>query len=182
MALHAQAPAISEPVQASRFIRMGCIAGSTSSSSFPFRAKPGARGFCRDVRHGPHPSRRTAPPTAVPTYWPGWPTQTATTPLRKKRTEDEIARQVVPLTDPKCRLAKFNPAGGNKLFDGGGLDRVFVMLPPDGNTPFANALHAFGFNREGLLRAHHLDMDGWQERQLGALTAPMWRSGLQVAD
>lgn len=32
-----------------------------------------------------------------------------------------MARQVVPLTDPKCRLAKFNPAGGNKLFDGGGL-------------------------------------------------------------
>lgn len=32
-----------------------------------------------------------------------------------------MARQVVPLTDPKCRLAKFNAAGGNKLFDGGGL-------------------------------------------------------------
>lgn len=68
------------------------------------------------------------------------------------------------------------------LFDGVGLHRVFVMLPPDGNTPFANALHAFGFNLEGLLRDHHLDMDGWQDRQLWALTAPMWRSGLQVAD
>lgn len=32
-----------------------------------------------------------------------------------------MARQVVPLTDPKCRLARFNEAGGNKLFDGGGL-------------------------------------------------------------
>lgn len=32
-----------------------------------------------------------------------------------------MARQVVPLTDPKCRQAKFSPAGGNKLFDGGGL-------------------------------------------------------------
>lgn len=32
-----------------------------------------------------------------------------------------MARQVVPLTDPKCRLAKFSTAGGNKLFDGGGL-------------------------------------------------------------
>ncbi|MFY4259585.1 Arm DNA-binding domain-containing protein [Achromobacter xylosoxidans] len=32
-----------------------------------------------------------------------------------------MARQVVPLTAPKCRQAKFSPTGGNKLFDSGGL-------------------------------------------------------------
>lgn len=32
-----------------------------------------------------------------------------------------MARQVVPLTDPKCRLVKFSTTGGNKLCDGGGL-------------------------------------------------------------
>lgn len=53
------------------------------------------------------------------------------------------------------------------------------MLPPDCNDPFATALHAFGFEQEGLLRDHHLDLEGWQDRQLLALTAPVWRSRQQ---
>lgn len=32
-----------------------------------------------------------------------------------------MAKKVVPLTDARCKHAKFDPAGGNKLFDGGGL-------------------------------------------------------------
>jgi len=32
-----------------------------------------------------------------------------------------MPRQVVPLTDAKCRQAKYKTAGGNRLFDGGGL-------------------------------------------------------------
>ncbi len=62
------------------------------------------------------------------------------------------------------------------LFEDVGVHRLFVMLPPDCSSPFATALHAFGFEQEGLLRDHHLDLDGWQDRQLLALTAPVWRS------
>jgi len=32
-----------------------------------------------------------------------------------------MARQIVPLTDGKCRQAKYSEAGSNRLFDGGGL-------------------------------------------------------------
>lgn len=32
-----------------------------------------------------------------------------------------MPRQVVPLTDAKCRQAKHKPTGGNRMFDGGGL-------------------------------------------------------------
>lgn len=65
------------------------------------------------------------------------------------------------------------------LFEDVGLHRLFVMLPPDCSDPFATALHAFGFEQEGLLRDHHLDLDGWQDRKLLALTAPVWRSRQQ---
>ncbi len=65
------------------------------------------------------------------------------------------------------------------LFEDVGLHRLFVMLPPDCSDPFATTLHAFGFEQEGLLRDHHLDLDGWQDRQLLALTAPVWRSRQQ---
>ncbi|SQG10959.1 Uncharacterised protein [Stenotrophomonas maltophilia] len=65
------------------------------------------------------------------------------------------------------------------LFEDVGVHRLFVMLPPDCSDPFATALHAFGFEHEGLLRDHHLDQDGWQDRQLLALTAPVWRSRQQ---
>jgi len=65
------------------------------------------------------------------------------------------------------------------LFEDVGVHRLFVMLPPDCSDPFATALHAFGFEHEGLLRDHHLDLDGWQDRQLLALTAPVWRSRQQ---
>ncbi|CRD52181.1 conserved hypothetical protein [Stenotrophomonas maltophilia] len=65
------------------------------------------------------------------------------------------------------------------LFEDVGVHRLFVMLPPDCSDPFATALHAFGFEQEGLLRDHHLDLDGWQDRQLLALTAPVWRSRQQ---
>lgn len=42
-----------------------------------------------------------------------------------------MARTVVPLTDPKCEAARYNPAGtGNKLADGGGL---FLLLKPSGS-------------------------------------------------
>ncbi len=61
------------------------------------------------------------------------------------------------------------------LFEDVGLHRLFVMLPPDCSAPFANALRAFGFEQEGVLRDHHLGLDGWQDRELLALTAPMWR-------
>lgn len=41
-----------------------------------------------------------------------------------------MARTVIPLTDPKCEAARFNPDGkNNKLFDGGGL---FLLLKPTG--------------------------------------------------
>ncbi|QGM01622.1 GNAT family N-acetyltransferase [Stenotrophomonas maltophilia] len=68
------------------------------------------------------------------------------------------------------------------LFEDVGLHRLFVMLPPDCSDPFATALRAFGFEQEGLLRDHHLDLDGWQDRQLLALTAPMWRNKHRVPD
>lgn len=62
------------------------------------------------------------------------------------------------------------------LFDDVGLHRLFVLLPPGCTTPFAQALQAQGFAREGILRDHHLDAEGWHDRQLLALTAPAWRS------
>jgi len=61
------------------------------------------------------------------------------------------------------------------LFDQVGLHRVFTLLPVASSTPFVDALRAVGFEHEGLLRDHHLDIDGWQDRQLLALTAPRWR-------
>ncbi|HDS1549056.1 GNAT family N-acetyltransferase [Stenotrophomonas maltophilia] len=65
------------------------------------------------------------------------------------------------------------------LFDNVGLHRIFVLLPPGCTTPFAQALQAHGFMREGILRDYHLDAEGWHDRQLLALTAPAWRSNLQ---
>lgn len=62
------------------------------------------------------------------------------------------------------------------LFDDVGLHRLFVLLPPGCTTPFAQALQAQGFAREGILRDHHLDAHGWHDRQLLALTAPVWRN------
>lgn len=62
------------------------------------------------------------------------------------------------------------------LFDDVGLHRIYVLLPPGCTTPFAKALQAHGFTREGILRDHHLDAEGWHDRQLLALTAPAWRS------
>lgn len=41
-----------------------------------------------------------------------------------------MARQVVPLTDTKCEAARYNPDGGKKLSDGGGL---FMLLHPSGS-------------------------------------------------
>ncbi|WP_068858407.1 tyrosine-type recombinase/integrase [Perlucidibaca aquatica] len=41
-----------------------------------------------------------------------------------------MARQVVPLTDTKCEAARYNPDGGKKLSDGGGL---FLLLNPSGS-------------------------------------------------
>ena len=32
-----------------------------------------------------------------------------------------MPRQVIPLTDAKCRQARYKPTGGNRIFDGGGL-------------------------------------------------------------
>ncbi len=40
-----------------------------------------------------------------------------------------MARRVAPLTELHCQRAKYNPEGGNKLFDGGGL---FLELRPNG--------------------------------------------------
>src|SRR5690606_17772528 len=40
-----------------------------------------------------------------------------------------MARQIVPLTDVKCRQAKYAPDGKKKLFDGGGL---YLELKPSG--------------------------------------------------
>ncbi|HEL5402232.1 TPA: GNAT family N-acetyltransferase [Stenotrophomonas maltophilia] len=62
------------------------------------------------------------------------------------------------------------------LFDDVGLHRIYVLLPPGCTTPFAKALQAHGFSREGILRDHHLDAEGWHDRQLLALTEPAWRS------
>jgi len=36
-------------------------------------------------------------------------------------------------------------------------------------------LRAAGFQKEGLLRDHHLGADGWEDRSLHALTASTWR-------
>lgn len=62
------------------------------------------------------------------------------------------------------------------LFDDVGLHRLFVLLPPGCTSPFAQALQAHGFIREGILRDYHLDAQGWHDRQLLALTASAWRS------
>ena len=55
-------------------------------------------------------------------------------------------------------------------FDDVGLHRLFVLLPPGCTSPFAQALQAHGFIREGILRDYHLDAQGWHDRQLLALT------------
>lgn len=62
------------------------------------------------------------------------------------------------------------------LFDNVGLHRIFVLLPPGCTTPFAQALQCQGFTHEGILRDYHLDVEGWHDRQLLALTAPAWRN------
>ncbi len=61
------------------------------------------------------------------------------------------------------------------LFEQVGIHRLFVLLPPDAGSALIATLQAIGFEREGLLRDHHLDDEGWQDRQLYALTAPIWR-------
>ncbi|MBA0280360.1 GNAT family N-acetyltransferase [Stenotrophomonas maltophilia] len=68
------------------------------------------------------------------------------------------------------------------LFEDVGLHRLFVMLPPDCNAPFTQALRTRGFEQEGVLRDQHFGLDGWQDRQLLALTAPIWRSQHQAGD
>ena len=60
------------------------------------------------------------------------------------------------------------------LFEQVGIRRLFVLLPPDAGSELVATLQALGFEREGLLRDHHLDAEGWQDRQLYALTAPVW--------
>ncbi len=40
-----------------------------------------------------------------------------------------MAKQIIPLSDAKCRAAKYSPTGGNKLFDGGGM---YLHLTPAG--------------------------------------------------
>ncbi|XFC39391.1 GNAT family N-acetyltransferase [Stenotrophomonas indicatrix] len=60
------------------------------------------------------------------------------------------------------------------LFEQVGIRRLFVLLPPDTGSEVVATLQAVGFEREGLLRDHHLDAEGWQDRQLYALTAPVW--------
>lgn len=60
------------------------------------------------------------------------------------------------------------------LFEQVGVRRLFVLLPPDAGSELVATLQAIGFQREGLLRDHHLDAEGWQDRQLYALTAPVW--------
>ncbi|MCQ9615955.1 integrase arm-type DNA-binding domain-containing protein [Paenalcaligenes niemegkensis] len=40
-----------------------------------------------------------------------------------------MAKQIIPLSDAKCRAAKYSSAGGNKLFDGGGM---YLHLTPAG--------------------------------------------------
>ncbi|MGE6333510.1 GNAT family N-acetyltransferase [Stenotrophomonas sp. NPDC077659] len=63
------------------------------------------------------------------------------------------------------------------LFEQVGLHRIYVMLPTDGSAAgLGSVLHAAGFRHEGLLRDHHLGNDGWEDRNLHALTAPTWRS------
>ncbi|HIE5095631.1 GNAT family protein [Stenotrophomonas maltophilia] len=67
------------------------------------------------------------------------------------------------------------------LFNDVGLHRLFVLLPTECDTPFARALRASGFEQEGVLRDQHLDLHGWHDRQLLALTAPAWRHSRQRA-
>jgi len=61
------------------------------------------------------------------------------------------------------------------LFEQVGLHRVYVMLPPDDRAGLSDVLRAAGFQKEGLLRDHHLGADGWEDRSLHALTASTWR-------
>lgn len=61
------------------------------------------------------------------------------------------------------------------LFEQVGLHRIYVMLPPGDNDGLASVLHAAGFTHEGLLRDHFLGRNGWEDRCLHALTAPVWR-------
>ena len=61
------------------------------------------------------------------------------------------------------------------LFDGVGLHRVFLLLPAAPRPAIAAALQSSGFEQEGVLRDHHRDGAGWQDRQLHALVAPVWR-------
>jgi len=60
------------------------------------------------------------------------------------------------------------------LFEQVGLRRVYSMLAPDASSQIVDTLHSIGFKQEGVLRDHHLDEAGWQDRQLYALTAPAW--------
>ncbi|PII18116.1 GNAT family N-acetyltransferase [Stenotrophomonas sp. LMG 10879] len=60
------------------------------------------------------------------------------------------------------------------LFEQVGIRRLFVLLPPDTGSEVVATLQAVGFEHEGLLRDHHLDDEGWQDRRLYALTAPAW--------
>lgn len=73
-------------------------------------------------------------------------------------------RQLQPSLQALCRF----------LFEQVGIRRLFVLLAPDTGSEVVAALQAIGFEREGLLRDHHLDAEGWQDRQLYALTAPVW--------
>lgn len=60
------------------------------------------------------------------------------------------------------------------LFEQVGLRRLFALLPAEAGLPLARTLQAIGFQREGILRDYHLGAEGWQDRQLHALTAPAW--------
>ena len=61
------------------------------------------------------------------------------------------------------------------LFEQVGIRRLFVLLAPDADAQLVAALQGLCFEREGLLRDRHLGADGWQDRQLYALTAPRWQ-------
>lgn len=60
------------------------------------------------------------------------------------------------------------------LFDQVGLRRVYVMLATDASTQLVGTLQSIGFRHEGILRDHHLDEIGWQDRGLHALIASDW--------
>ncbi|MBO1748546.1 GNAT family N-acetyltransferase [Stenotrophomonas indicatrix] len=64
---------------------------------------------------------------------------------------------------------------GTFLFEQVGIRRLYVLLPCDAGSGLVATLQSVGFEHEGLLRDHHLDVEGWQDRQLYALTAPVWR-------